>query len=100
MKYISLIFVLSLLAACATTTSYTKFSESMLPDGLTWEVKSRVDCEDHRNNIEKCKSKLRDSIVKYGTELCGRPHERVFACEERGNTDYTVSGKCYVKCSK
>ncbi len=97
MKYVFLLSLTIYLNACATKSA-ALFSETMLPDGKTWEIRTKIDCEDIKHSSAKCKDRLRETVTIYGTELCGESPKRVFACAVRGNDDYTISGNCYVKC--
>lgn len=97
-KYSFLALALLILTSCAHKEA-TQLSETMLPDGRTWQVKSKVDCIDNQS-ANKCKDRLQEIVTKYGSELCGKTPERVFACAVRGEYDYTIVGSCYLTCPK
>lgn len=109
----SILITLLALSGCATDPfAYT--SQTMLPDGRTWEVKASVPCDDIDNKLDNnlspaarnkalagaCTERLVTKITKHGVELCGADPQRVFNCGTRGNEDVRGFGSCYVRCPK
>jgi len=90
-------YILLVLQGCASNRVIVR--EYMLPDGHTWLIRAKeIYCRDLET--PDCKSKTLSWAERYGTELCGKKPDRVFACFFGGTENDTAGIQCYVDCGK